>query len=41
MLRQVEWGVQIGPISKNGVLLVTALFIYLFIFNLFQYKNLL
>ena len=26
MLRQVEWVVQSGPIAKNEVLLVTALF---------------
>ena len=26
MLRQIDWGVKNGPISKNGVLPVTALF---------------
>ena len=27
MLRQIEWGVQNGPITKNGVLSVTTLFL--------------
>ena len=26
MLRRIEWGVQNGPITKNGVLPVTSLF---------------
>ena len=26
ILRLIEWGVQNGPITKNGVLLVTTLF---------------
>ena len=47
MLRQIEWGVQNGPITKNIVLPATTLFIYLFnlfinLFEiLFQFKNLL
>ena len=47
MLRQIEWGVQNGPITKNRVLPATTLFIYLFnlfinLFEiLFQFKNLL
>ena len=27
MLRQIEWGVQSGPITIKGVLLVTTLFL--------------
>ena len=38
MLRQIEWGVQKRPITKNGVLAVTAL---IFLKMLFQFKNLL
>ena len=32
MLRQVEWGVQSGAITKNGVLPVTNLFFRKFCF---------
>ena len=38
MLRQIEWRVQNGPITKNGVLPVTALY---FLKILFQFKSLL
>ena len=38
MLRQMEWGVQNGPITKNGVLPVTKYFAFLKI--LFQFRNL-
>ena len=38
MLRQTEWGVQNGPITKNGVLPATTLF---FSEILFQLKSLL
>ena len=31
MLGQIEWGVQNGPITKNGVLPVTALFFFNFV----------
>ena len=34
VLRQIEWGVQNGPITKNRVLPVTALFFWKFCFNL-------
>ena len=34
MLRQMEWGVQDGPITKNGVLPVTASFFRKFRFSL-------
>ena len=34
ILRQIEWGVQDRPITKNGVLPVTALFFRKFCFNL-------
>ena len=34
MLRQIEWGVQNGPITKNQVLLVTTLFFRKFCFSL-------
>ena len=34
MLRQIEWGVQNGPTTKNGVLPVTALFFWKFYFSL-------
>ena len=34
MLRQKEWGVQNGPITKNGVLRVTTLFFLKFCFSL-------
>ena len=34
LLRQVEWGVQNGHITKNGVLPVTALFFRKFYFSL-------
>ena len=34
MLRQIEWGVQNGPITKNGVLPVTILFFRKFCFSL-------
>ena len=33
MLRQIEWWVQNGPISKNGVLPVTTLFFWKFCFS--------
>ena len=33
MLRQVEWWVQNGPITKNGVLPVTTLFFWKFLFH--------
>ena len=36
MLRQIEWGVQNGPITKNRVLPVTTFFLKI----LFQFKNL-
>ena len=36
MLRQVEWRVQIGPITKKGILPVTIIFSK----TLFQFKNL-
>ena len=38
MLRQIEWGVQNGPITKNTVLPVSTLFLKNV---LFQYKDLL
>ena len=38
MLRQIEWGVQNGPITKNRVLPVTKYFRFLKI--LFQFRNL-
>ena len=34
MSRQMEWGVQNGPIAKNGVLPATALFFRKFCFSL-------
>ena len=34
MIRQIEWGVQNGPITKNGVLPVTKLFFQKFCFSL-------
>ena len=34
LLRQMEWGVQDGPITKNGVLPVTASFFRKFRFSL-------
>ena len=34
MLRQTKWGVQNGPITKNGVLPVTNLFFWQFLFSL-------
>ena len=34
MLKQIEWGVQNGPVTKNGVLPVTALFFQKFCFSL-------
>ena len=34
MLRQIEWWVQNGPITKNGVLPVTTLFFWKFCFSL-------
>ena len=34
MLRQIEWGLHDGPITKNGVLPVTALFFRNFCFSL-------
>ena len=34
MLRQIEWGVQNRPITKNGVLPVTTLFFWKFSFSL-------
>ena len=41
MLRQIEWGVQNGPIRKNGLLPVTALFFSKFCFSLrASYKEL-
>ena len=33
VLRQIEWGVQNGPITKNGVLLVTTLYFGKFYFS--------
>ena len=42
MLRQIEWWVQNGPITKNGILLVTTLFFWKFDFSLWtSYKVLL
>ena len=38
MLRQIEWQLQNGPITENGVLTVTTLF---FLKVLFQFKKLL
>ena len=38
MLRQIEWGVQNRPITKNTVLPAAALFFWKI---LFQFKNLL
>ena len=38
MLSQIEWGVQNGPITKNGVLPVTKYFPFSKI--LFQFRNL-
>ena len=38
MLRQIEWGLQNGPITKNTVLPVATLF---FLKILFHYKYLL
>ena len=32
MLRQIEWGVQNGPITENRICPVTTLFIYLLFF---------
>ena len=41
ILRQIEWGVQNGPIRKNGVLPVTTLFFRKFCFSLrTSYKKL-
>ena len=34
MLRQIEWEVQNGPITKDGVLPVTTLFFQKFYFSL-------
>ena len=34
MLRQIEWGVQNGPITKNGVLPVATFFFRKFCFSL-------
>ena len=34
MLKQIEWGVQNGPITKNGVLPVTTLSFRKFRFSL-------
>ena len=34
MLRQIEWGVQNGLITKNGVLPGTTLFFRIFCFSL-------
>ena len=34
MLRQLEWGVQNGPITKEGILPVTTLFSQKFCFSL-------
>ena len=34
LLRQIEWQIQNGPISKNGVLPVTTLFFWRFCFSL-------
>ena len=39
MLRQIEWGVQNGPITKNTVLPVSIFFIF-YLKILLQYKNL-
>ena len=41
MLRQIEWWLQNGPITKNGVLPVTTLFFWKFCFSLrTSYKEL-
>ena len=41
MLRQIEWGAQNGPITKNGVLPGTTLFFPKFCFSLrASYKEL-
>ena len=41
MLRQIEWGIQNGPIAVNGVLPVTTLFFREFCFSLrTSYKEL-
>ena len=41
MLRQIEWWIQNGPITKNGVLPVTTLFFWKFCFSLrISYKEL-
>ena len=41
MLRQIEWGVQNGPITKNTVLPVSTFFLFFFFLKiLLQYKNL-
>ena len=41
MSRQIEWGIQNGPIKKNGVLPVTTLFFGKFCFSLrTSYKEL-
>ena len=34
MLRQIEWGVQNGPVIKNGLLPLTAS-----LFSKFEFKN--
>ena len=34
MLRQIEWGLQNGPVTMNGVLSVTTLFCRKFYFSL-------
>ena len=34
MLREIEWGVQNGPVTKNGVFPVTILFFRKFYFSL-------
>ena len=34
MLRQIEWWVQNGPITRNGVFYVTTLFVFKFCFGL-------
>ena len=38
MLRQIEWQLQNGPITKSGVLSVTLATLF-FLENLFQFQN--
>ena len=39
MLKQKEWEIQNGPITKNGVLPVTTLFLWKFCFEKFCLKR--